>query len=133
MMRIDKVISILEAVAAGYDPGTGELIGAKVFHAPDVIRAFFAAAQLLRQMPATSPATPEEGRSLRSEKPAVAGSRWSSEEDAKVCAEFDGGMSIHDIATEHNRTRGAITSRLVKLGRIDPDTVNVRDRVRRAS
>jgi hypothetical protein len=107
-----------------------------VFHTADVIRAFYAAAGMLRQ--ATPP--PEAGaaastaeRSIRTDRPASAGARWTNEEDALLCAEFDGGMTVHDIATQHGRTRGAITSRLVKLGRIDPDTVNVRNRVRLVS
>ena len=134
-MRMDQVISILESVAAGIDPHSGETIPNNVFHTADVIRAFYAAARMLRQ--ATPPSETNgmslEEKSVRTDRPPSAGARWTSEEDALVCAAFDGGMAVHDIATQHGRTRGAITSRLVKLGRIDPNTVNVRNRVRLAS
>lgn len=134
-MRTDKVISILESVAAGIDPHNGETIPSNVFHTADVIRAFYAAARMLRQAtpPPQAGATSLQGPSIRTDRPSSAGARWTKEEDALLCTEFDGGMTVHDIATQHGRTRGSITSRLVKLGRIDPDTVNVRNRVRLAS
>ncbi|MGZ5433179.1 MAG: hypothetical protein ACXW31_16970 [Thermoanaerobaculia bacterium] len=42
--------------------------------------------------------------------------------------EFDAGTTIREIALKHGRTSGAITSRLVKLGKIDASTVTSRDR-----
>ena len=60
--------------------------------------------------------------------PRAAGTRWSEEEDAQLCREFDEGMNVHDIATQHGRTRTAITLRLVKLGRLDEESVRVRER-----
>jgi hypothetical protein len=37
-------------------------------------------------------------------------------------------MTTAQIALQHGRTSGAITTRLVKLGRIDPAMVKSRDR-----
>ena len=116
-MERQQIISILEQLARGFDPITGAPVH-DVFAGPDVIRALFLAADALK-MPVGTPAA---------NRPGAAGVRWTDQEDALLCSEFDGGTPIPEIARAHNRTRGAITSRLVKLGRIAPETVRVRDR-----
>jgi len=58
----------------------------------------------------------------------AAGQRWTDDEDARLARELDSGMSVAQIALAHGRTSGGITLRLVKLGRIDPSTVQVRER-----
>lgn len=129
-MQIQQVISILDSVAAGVDPKTGEAIPNDVFHSPDVIRAFFTAANALRSH---GPATPAAPAPVSRSRPQAAGARWTEQEDTLLCDEFDGGIPVAEIARLHGRTTGAINSRLVKLGKVDPETVNVRERVRRAS
>ncbi|MFP5245374.1 MAG: hypothetical protein ACLGH0_01680 [Thermoanaerobaculia bacterium] len=57
-----------------------------------------------------------------------AGLPWSSEEDARLGQEFDSGMTVAQIALQHGRTSGAITARLVKLGRLDSAKVKARER-----
>lgn len=47
-----------------------------------------------------------------------AGKFWSPREDKVLCARYDAGTSIADLATKHSRTQGAITFRLVKLGKV---------------
>ena len=47
--------------------------------------------------------------------------RWLPEEDEKLRREFLAGMPIEAIAQEHQRIPGAIRSRLVKLGQIEPE------------
>ncbi len=53
------------------------------------------------------------------ERPAAAGDRWTRDEDELLRAEFAREDSIRDIMKSHGRTRGAITSRLKKLGLIE--------------
>jgi hypothetical protein len=60
--------------------------------------------------------------------PRAAGTRWSDDEDAQLCREFDEGMNVAEIATQHGRTRTAISLRLVKLGRLDEESVRMRER-----
>lgn len=122
-MELQRVVTIVESLAAGVDPETGTNIPNAVFHTPDVIRALVAAAALLRERGDTpSATTPNRNR------PAAAGQRWSDEEDSLLCHSFDGGTAIADLARQHGRSAAAITLRLVKLGRIDPATVKVRER-----
>jgi hypothetical protein len=110
-MELQQVVSIVESLANGVDPGSGAPIA---FHSPDVPQALTAAAGILRT---------REGN-----RPAAAGQRWSEDEDALLCHEFDGGTPIADIAKQHGRSRGAITLRLVKLGRIEEESVKLRQR-----
>jgi hypothetical protein len=124
-----EVIRVLESLANGVDPGSGARIPIDAFHGPDTVRALFTASALLAG---------ENGSETRrapagSTKLTAAGARWTEEEDARVCAEFDAGMTVAQIALEHGRSSGGITLRLVKLGRIDPATVKLRDRASRAA
>jgi DNA helicase-2/ATP-dependent DNA helicase PcrA len=50
--------------------------------------------------------------------PARHGHAWSAEEDDRLRTMFLKGEAVADIASAHQRKRGAITSRLVKLGLI---------------
>ncbi len=118
-MQTEQVIAILDSVAAGVDPVTGQRIPSEVFHSADVIRAFYNAANLLRNLGAGSTHASSAGvRTGGSKTLASAGTRWTSAEDAMLRSEYDGGMPIGDIATQHGRTRSAITMRLAKLGKI---------------
>jgi hypothetical protein len=123
-MEKEEVIQVLESLANGTDPVTGVAISYEAFHSAEVVRALFAATTLLRST------EPIIGSKRRLERPALtaAGTAWSAEEDSRLCTEFENGMTIAQIALQHGRTSGAITSRLVKLGRIDPATVKSRDR-----
>lgn len=121
-MNLEQVTTTLDALANGVDPATGARIPSETFHSADVVRALFTAATLLRGQ------KPEPKRAA-----AAAGLRWTDEEEARVARAFDEGMPIAGIARDLGRTKGAITSRLVKLGRIDPGTVTLRERSRLVS
>ncbi len=122
-MELQRVVTIVESLAAGVDPETGTRIPHDAFHKPDVIRALVAAAALLKERGDTASATAASRNG-----PPAAGQRWSDEEDSLLCHSFDGGTSIADLARQHGRSAAAITLRLVKLGRIDPATVKMRER-----
>ena len=51
--------------------------------------------------------------------PAKAYQRWTEDEEKKLREGFKNGRTFKQLAKEHGRTRGAIRSRLVKLGLID--------------
>ena len=52
------------------------------------------------------------------DSPARAGEGWSSEEDQQLTREFWKGKKFEQMAKAHQRSRGAIMSRLVHLGLI---------------
>ena len=124
-MDRNEVIVVLESLANGIDPSTGAVIPHDTFHTSDTIRALFTASTLLRELAAPAAA---QQRSKPRTALTSAGASWSEEEDARVCREFDAKLTISQIALQHGRSSGAITSRLVKLGRIDPAKVKSRDR-----
>lgn len=104
---------IVDALACGVDPETGELLDASASHAalnsPRTVRALFLASRVLA----------EDGRTPSSaHRPGKAGLPWSAEEDRQLLQSFDAGASVQQLATQHQRSRGGITSRLVRLGRI---------------
>jgi len=46
------------------------------------------------------------------------GAPWTREEEAKLLMAFDTGLSCEAIAALHDRTKGAVITRLVALGKL---------------
>ena len=105
-MDRQQVITVLESLANGTDPSTGARIPSETFHSAETVRALFAAASLLKNA--------RNGNT----KFVAAGTPWSSDEDSRLTQEFEREMMVAQIALQHGRTSAAITSRLVKLGKI---------------
>ena len=110
-MHASEAIEIVEALANGVNPTTGELFEeSSPYNHPSVIRALFLALKALERL---------QDRERRDrELPDKAGTPWSSEEDHRLLEAFDQGIDVHELAERHSRTRGAIAARLVRLGRI---------------
>ena len=114
-MERDNAIKILQILADGVDPATGEPFPASSpYQRADVVRALFVAVEALGN-PSRSKASAPQGKSGFEN----AGRPWSQEEDARLGRTFDAGKSIEILAEEHKRSRFAIEARLVKLGRIE--------------
>ena len=102
---------IIEVLAGGIDPTTGEVLADdSPLSSPHVIRALFIAAKALEQV------SSKAARSATT--PGNAGKSWSDEEDQRLVAAFDASTPVAALARTHERTSGAITSRLIKLGRL---------------
>lgn len=102
---------IIEALANGIDPETGEILpDQNTLNNPHVIRALFVAAKSLEK---TAKRT-ERDNAL----PSNAGHSWTESEDTELLANFDAENPIKVIAEKHQRPLGAIAARLVRLGRI---------------
>ena len=106
-------LAILEALADGVDPFTGEdLSEDDLFRDPRVHGAMAAGMAALNK---------EAARLERRKKmPSKTGQPWTAEEDARLVEAYESGREIAALAEEHGRTRGAITSRLTKLGKMMP-------------
>jgi hypothetical protein len=102
---------IIEVLASGVDPATGEVLAEdSPLNDPHVIRALFIAAKALEQVgskAARSAATPGN-----------AGKSWSEDEDQRLVTAFDANTPVAALARTHERSAGAITSRLIRLGRL---------------
>jgi hypothetical protein len=103
---------VIDVLAGGIDPATGEVLAEdSPVNNPRVIRALHLAAkalELLARKEARSPA----------ETPANVGKPWTEAEDQQLEKAFDAGEPVAKLARAHQRTSGAITSRLVRLGRL---------------
>ncbi|MBT1539776.1 hypothetical protein B7R78_0022735 [Ralstonia solanacearum] len=111
-MNNQQALPILKALARGIDPATGEhLCNDSPFNKADVIRALLCAVDALE---------PARRQRHDDDRPANAGRSWATEEDQRLLDAFDAGRTPEDLAIQHGRTRGAITSRLVKHGRLQP-------------
>ena len=112
------VLQHLRAWADGVDASTGNTLpGDHPGQRPETLRVIFAAVALLEGMtdtPASSPARTAAGG------PRNAGRPWSNEDDDVLTSGFDAGDTIGALASKLERTRGAISARLVKLGKIEP-------------
>ena len=107
-MTTAEVIQVLEKLAEGIDPVTGQTLGRdSACHHPYVIRALFHAARELERV---------NRRTLQRAAPAKAGSAWCAEEDHQLQTEMSAGRSLREIAKLHARSRGVILARLVRLG-----------------
>jgi hypothetical protein len=102
---------IIDALAHGIDPETGEILPAQsAFNSPSVIRALFVAIKALESA--------EKRAERDSSLPKNSGRAWSEAEDQELLAIFDIGIPIKEIAAKHGRTQGAIAARLIRLGKI---------------
>ena len=104
---------IIEVLAGGIDPATGEVLpDDSPLSSPHVIRALFIAAKALELMAAAKPARPAAAA------PGNAGKPWAENEDQRLIVAFDAGTLVAELARTHERTHGAINSRLIRLGRL---------------
>ncbi len=68
------------------------------------------------------------GRMLKPARtgPENRGKPWDPATDERLAADFGGGRELADIAADLGRTRGAVLSRLVRLGLVDEATAGLR-------
>jgi hypothetical protein len=108
-MSPNDAIPIIESLANGIDPETGEVLsGQSVFSQPQVIRALFVVLKGLDRF------AKNESRNKR--LPENAGKPWLGIEDSELILAWGEGRSVKEIATKHCRTIGSIASRLTHLG-----------------
>jgi hypothetical protein len=114
-METSEALRIIESLAHSVDPLTGEVFPDKSpYQHPQTLRALFMAVRALERL---------EARQKREHRlPENAGKTWNPTEDHQLCASFDAGTTIQQLAQQHKRTEGAIHSRLVKLGKMPPPT-----------
>lgn len=116
-MELQQARAIVETLAQGIHPVTGELMDADgPYNEPVVIRALFTVARALEG--SEGKATREAGE-RRSGAPNQ-GKPWAPEDDAKLEAAFVDGADLKPLAQELGRTTFALEARLVKLGRLPP-------------
>ena len=112
-MEPSEALRIIQSLADGIDPNTGEVFpDDSPYQHPQVLRALFVALGALGRL--------EESQRRAKRLPDNAGKPWNDGEDKALCDDFDAGLTTAQLAQKHQRTEGAIRSRLEKLGKIPP-------------
>ena len=117
-MNAMQAQEILQMLLNGIDPVTGEIFpNDHDCNEPDVIRAFHHAIAALGKecilIQQKGIGKPDKSKNPSTEN---AGKPWSSKDDENLIEMYENGASITEIAAHYKRTKGAIRSRLVKLG-----------------
>lgn len=121
-MEREQTLRILNALASGVHPATGEQLAAdSPYQHPDTVRALFEAMRIIE--PGRAPAGAVERKPVAPPE-SGAGSRWTPEEEQRLVAAFDSGKSVAELARSHNRTPAGIEARLLKLGKIDASALS---------
>jgi len=112
-MDYNTSLKIIQILSDGIDPVTGEVFPAdSPYQNAHIVRALFKATEALEAV--------IKRNDKRKELPERAGKSWDKTEADLLVQKFDEGATVGELAKEHKRTRGAIESRLVKLGKIEP-------------
>ncbi len=107
--RSSDAADVIQALVDGYNPATGEVLPDDGIVAdPRVRRALLSALGVLEADRV------RQGR--RRSLPACAGQAWTEEEDERLERSYKSGSTKAELALAHERTPGAIASRLVRLG-----------------
>ena len=110
-MEILEARDIIQALADGVDPETDRIIHEdSLYNRPRVIHALCVTLQVLEKEVART--------KKRRDVPSQAGQPWNADEDRLLAEAFDRGASVRTLAKIHERTEGAISSRLMRLGKI---------------
>lgn len=138
-MDLTRARAILKSLADGHDPVTGAPFPPdSPYQQTDTVRALYVALEALNRAtaepsdrPSAQPSDrqtvqPTPRRPIDPNRPQL-GQKWTPEEEQRLRDAFAANTSIPDIAIAHGRSRGGITSRLVKLGLITiPDHTTIR-------
>jgi hypothetical protein len=107
----ERSLQVLQALADGVDPVSGEVFPSdSPYQQPEVIRALFYALNELKDIKGTNVTTPSGNQ----------GKPWPVQEDELLTQRFKEGIKTTELARLHERSTGAIRSRLVKLGLVIP-------------
>lgn len=122
---MESHLKIIEALANGIDPLTGEVLPSDSLHNnPEVIRALFAVIDHIKDSSSKRPKIKKTLGQKRNENikkglPENAGLPWNEEQRNNLTEQFNSEVSRAELAEIHGRTVGAISSELKKLGLIE--------------
>lgn len=117
-MEMQEAVKAVRALANGVDPVTGEIFGEdSPYQKPQVILALQLALHRMEAEPSASVSNTPPTSAQPGTVPFVP---WTEEEDERLCQAFYRMVAFDEIASAHGRTRPAIISRLIGLGKIKP-------------
>lgn len=116
-MNIIKAKEIVEMLADGIDPTTGEILPPDShYNNPKIIRALFTVLRSIR-MPAKAKVAKKsikekQQENIDNDRPKNAGLPWTKMKKEKLALLFKKGKTFKQLATRFKRTKGAIISEL---------------------
>ena len=122
-MEIRKAQRIVEILAQGVDPITGEAFAPESpYNEPQIIRALFTVHEFVRRA-RKPPMTADERRRENVDlgRPRNYGLPWTDDARSEVATAFQDGKPIAELAATFERTRGAIQAELIRQGLIEQD------------
>ncbi|MFC1798388.1 hypothetical protein ACFLZL_01095 [Thermodesulfobacteriota bacterium] len=122
-MNSEEARNIIHRLAGGADPISGEPIPENSpYNQPVVIRALYTLLQTVKNN-AKPRKTIEERKeeNRRNGRPLNAGLPWGDDARQHVASKFNSGVSIEKMATEFERTPGAVIAELKRQGIITED------------
>jgi len=122
-MELREAQTIVKTLAQGVDPTTGEEFAPdSPYNEPRIIRALFTVHQFVRQARKPKMSVDERRReNLDRGMPRNAGLPWTEEDRDAVASGFRGGKTIKELATNFERSLGAIHAELVRQELISPE------------
>ncbi len=121
-MNLERTKEIIQALADGIDPYTGEQFPPdSPYQRADTVRALYTILEAAEGH--KSRRSPVGPRQIDPDKP-MAGGKWTEEEEQRLRDAYAAHKPLKEIATDHGRTPGAISSRLVRLGLIADTPAN---------
>lgn len=123
-MELEKSIEMLDALAQGIDPVTGEVLpNTSPYNNVEITRALFIVTGYIKDLPKSKKpkksVAEKQQENISNGLPKNAGLSWTDEEREQIKRAFQQGSSSTEIAESHERTDGAIRSELKKLGLIE--------------
>jgi hypothetical protein len=122
-MEIRKAQRIVEILATGIDPTTGEAFASESpYNEPQIIRALFTVHDFVRQARKPRMSAEEKRQeNLDLGRPRNYGLPWADDARSQVAKGFEGGKTIEELATTLERTQGAIRAELIRQGLMEPE------------
>lgn len=125
-MELPRALEIVEALAEGVDPLTGEILSAESpYNSPEVIRALFTLLNAANGTPKKIKKTPEQKQAdnLAKGLPRNTGMPWTETLKHTLAERFSSDQPMNALAAEFERSRGSILSELKRQGLISDDEV----------
>jgi hypothetical protein len=121
-MDIHQSVEILQALASGIDPATGEVIATESpYNKPEAIRALFVCIEHIKHPPRAGKKSPEQKQVENSGKGLAknAGTPWTEELKQALAQSFQSGQSPVALASSFGRSKASIVYELKKQGLIN--------------
>lgn len=122
-MDIYQATDVLKALASGIDPNSGELFPQQSpYNNPETIRALFCAINFIGSAKKPKKSLEEkQADNLNRGLPKNAGLPWTDDMRNALAKGYANALPIEQLATEFERSRGAIIAELERQGLIKDD------------